>query len=991
MAVLDGLNEKQAEAVLETEGYVRVIAGAGSGKTKLLVSRYAYLVQDYGIDSANILCVTFTNKAAGEMKKRIRALIGPEHDTTLICTYHGFCNRLLRENPEKIFMTKQFQIIDEHQQKSILEEIYQKFELQLDYASYESILHKIARVKSSPDYVPAMCDPANCQILPQIRNQDDRIIEEFMQRQKAIYALDFHDLLSFALYLLQTDGEVRKKWQQRLNYIQVDEFQDSAGPEMKLVELLSAYYRNLMIVGDPDQNIYEWRGSDVKLLVDFDKGHEDTKTIILNQNYRSTPQILKCANTLIEKNKLRLKKDLFTHNPDGARVVHFHSKNDYAEMDTVIDKIKELQKNERYRYSDFAILYRSGFLSRIAEKKLVERNIPYEIFGGVKFYQRMEIQDVIAYLRLVAFDDDTALRRIINKPRRQFGQAKMNRLLELQDSNETLFGEKLSLFTNLTLGLEENLFQGSDMKSFVGLIEKMKENHPRMRISEIVNRVTADSGYEQYIRALGDEERLDNLAEFKRIANEFEKDFGENLTLPEFLQQLALQSGEDQQKEQDAVKLMTIHSSKGLEFPVVFILGFSEGVFPSAKTIEGRKNLGLEEERRLCYVAITRAKEYLFLLDSEGPSQNGSRKLLSRFLEEIGEENYVRVGNISEELKKESRAYAAKIGFLYEEEAVERHIGDEVEHHIFGKGKILSIDEKRGSYQIKFDHTPLPRTISRNYFNKPHEKAKIVLEETKGRADAGEWNIPEKAAEPEDNEPEDKLEGGKDSVMSGDVLFDEKETAFYEGASAESAEMPADCVEASAESVETSVESAETSVESAEMPAESGEAGERKGKLDELRKNSENLWKREDVPHSGWECEGVSDLGEPVGICEMCGYQIIRYAHHMYHKDYGHLTAGCVCAGKMEGDVEAAKKRESDFKNRQSRQTHFYLKKWKKSHKGNEYLKIDGHIIVLYRIADSGKWKYSIDNEFGTVIYPSRDKVLEAVFEKLEKLKTGNR
>ncbi|MBP5670628.1 MAG: ATP-dependent helicase, partial [Lachnospiraceae bacterium] len=373
--IFEKLNDKQREAVLETEGYVRVIAGAGSGKTKLLVSRYAYLVRDYGIDSANILCVTFTNKAAGEMKKRIRALIGDEYDTTLICTYHGFCNRLLRENNEKLFLNKQFQIIDGYQQKAIMTEIYQKFELKLDYASFESILHKLGAFKSDPAYVPRICSPTPCQIMDKIETQDEEIMEEFLQRQKATYSLDFNDLIAFAIHVLENHEDVRTKWQERLNYIMVDEFQDSSSTEMKLIEILSEKYRNLMIVGDPDQNIYEWRGSDVKLLVDFDKDHVPTKTIFLNQNDRSTPEILKCANTLIEKNELRLKKDLFTHNPSGATVKHYHSKNDFEEMDQVIDNIKKLSQKEGLRYSDFAILYRSGFLSRIAEKKLVERNI----------------------------------------------------------------------------------------------------------------------------------------------------------------------------------------------------------------------------------------------------------------------------------------------------------------------------------------------------------------------------------------------------------------------------------------------------------------------------------------------------------------------------------------------------------------------------------------------------------------------------------------
>lgn len=850
--LLEHLNEKQKEAVLETEGYVRVIAGAGSGKTKLLVSRYAYLVKDYGIESSNILCVTFTNKAAGEMKKRIRVLIGDGHDFGLICTYHGFCNRLLRENPEKLFLDKQFQIIDAHQQKAILGEIYQKFELKLDYASFESILRKIGYAKRNMAYVKQLCNPKPCQILDKIEGRDDRIIEEFLQRQKATYSLDFHDLISFAIYLLETDEEVRKKWQNRLNYIMVDEFQDSSSVEMRLVDILSGQYGNLMIVGDPDQNIYEWRGSDVKLLVDFDKKHEPTKTIILNQNYRSTPQILQCANTLIEKNTLRLKKDLFTRNPSGAPVIHYHSRNDLEEMNQVIANIQKLRETEGFKYSDFAIIYRSSFLSRIAEKKLVEKNIPYEIFGGVRFYQRMEILDMLAHLKLIAFGDDVSFRRIVNKPRRKFGRVKMNHLdtLREQENGDTLLAVLLR-------HLEDKEFQGSDVAAFVHFIEEMQGKYKEMRIHDIVNEVAKKTGYETYIRELGDEERLENLAEFKRISNEFEREFGEDLSLEQFLQQIALQSNEDDSGSKDKVKLMTIHSSKGLEFPVVFILGFTEGVFPSAKTIGDRKNLGLEEERRLCYVAITRAEKHLFLMESEGESENGMKKLVSRFLDEIGEKNYVRIGCVPEKLMRESREYTAKLNHgILTAELVEaaiasggRNIGSEVEHHVFGKGVIEEVDEKRGSYLIMFEKLGQRRNISMGYFMKEHEDVRQRGQAVSRRQDVGQRQ-------------------GADLDGQG-------------------------------------VESAQTA------------------RSQELKDDTPNLWKRDDVPHSGWKCVGVEDLGAPIGICEMCGYQIIRYAHHMEHPDYRSLSVGCVCAGKMEGDVERAKLREREFKSKQSRRVFF--------------------------------------------------------------------
>ena len=982
--LLDNLNEKQREAVLETEGYVRVIAGAGSGKTKLLVSRYAYLVQEYGIDSFNILCVTFTNKAAGEMRRRIRALIGDVYDTSLICTYHGFCNRLLKENPEKLFLNKQFQIIDSQQQKAILGEIYQKFELKLDYASFESILKKISYAKKDGSYVTKLCAPQPCQILHEIKNQDDRIIEEFLQRQKATYSLDFHDLIAFAIHLLENDPEVRDKWQSRLNYIMVDEFQDSSAVEMRLVDILSDQYRNLMIVGDPDQNIYEWRGSDVKLLVEFDKCHEPTRTIILNQNYRSTPQILKCANTLIEKNRLRLKKDLFTKNAAGAPVIHYHSRNDFEEMDQVIGNIKKLRAVQGLRYSDFAVIYRSGFLSRVVEKKLVEKNIPYEIFGGVRFYQRMEILDILAYLKLIAYDDDTCFRRIVNTPRRRFGRAKMNALEGLRESGD-------SFFAALSMHLDTKEFQNSGAADFVHFINSMRGSYREKRISDIVNEVTRDSGYEEYIRELGDEERLDNLAEFKRIANEFEREFGENLSLEEFLEQIALQSGEDREDQRDTVKLMTIHASKGLEFPVVFILGFTEGVFPSAKTIGERKNLGLEEERRLCYVAITRAEKYLFLMESEGTSQNGMQKLVSRFIEEIGEQNYVRIGQISEDLKQESRSYKAKLDReIGVEQDDTRKVGEVVEHHIFGRGTIEEIDVKRSSYLIRFEKFAQPRSISCRYFEHEHEDIRQKYIGQENTAGGGE------------GQPADIAGAGGLNLAGGDVCAAE-ETERSE----EDREVYA-CEVCGIEETERSEENKEVNVcevytvegvdcsETYQAVGEPDEDNARESdllralrrKVEQLKSDTPNLWKSDDVPHDGWTCSGIEDLGAPVGICEMCGYQIIRYAHHMEHPRYHSLTAGCVCAGRMEGDIEAAKRREADYKNRESRRASFFKKKWKHSKKGNEYLKTDGHVIVLCQLERTrNQWKYAIDNTFCKTLYSNRDTAAAAVFDALEEMR----
>ncbi len=934
MEYLTSLNEKQLEAVYETEGFLRVIAGAGSGKTKLLVSRYAYLVKDYGIDPANILCVTFTNKAAGEMKRRIRSFIGNQYDTSLICTYHGFCVRVLREDIEKIFYPKEFRIIDKGDQKAILGEIYQKFELKLDHASFEKVMKQIGIYKSlNRGYVSKMCCTDYCPIIENPDSIDKKILEEYLQKQKQIYAMDFDDLLYFTLDIFRRCPEVLEKWQDKLNYIQVDEFQDSSGNEMELIDLLSGKHHNLMIVGDPDQNIYEWRGSDVRLLVDFDKSHIPTNTVFLNQNYRSTPQILKCANTLIDKNKYRLKKELFTKSGNGEFVFHYHMKNEYAEADKIADLIQEIKRSDKCDFSDFAVIYRSGFLSRIIEKKFTECGIPYEIFGGVKFYQRMEIQDIMAYLRLIAFDDDVSFKRIINTPRRRFGRVKMQRLIQLQKDGQ-------SLFDTLKSNLDDSILGKSAGREFVEMIEGLRGTYKTASLSDIVERVCGESGYEKYIRELGDMERFDNLSEFKRIASEFERNFGEEVSLREFINQISLQSEEDGEEECDMVKLMTIHASKGLEFPNVFIIGFSEGIFPSAKTIEERKEMGLEEERRLCYVAITRAEKRLYLSDSEGYTQNGKQKLPSRFLKEIGEENYIRVGTISKELQDSADDFARSLGGEIIKSEV-KGIGDRVLHPAFGDGTIVGLGKNGSSYRIKFDKLPSERDISADFFNRVQETQKPRI-------------VKEIFEEKEDIIPFANENPNKQEDIKKDEYVPVEQKVFLK-------------------KVEKKQEN-----QTVQEPKEI-----RKPDLDDY----ENLWKRDDVPKSGWICTGVTDLGVPCGVCEMCGHQIIRYVHHMEHPQYRPLGVGCICAGKMEGDIENAKKRELEFKSRQARKENFKNRNWKISKNNNSYLKIDGHLVVIYYNNKRDNWKYSLDNAFGKEVYSSKEEAMEGAFEALEKLK----
>lgn len=942
---LEELNEQQRTAAEITEGYLRVIAGAGSGKTKLLVSRYAYLVECLGIDPSNILCVTFTNKAAGEMRSRIRSIIGEGYDTSLISTYHGFCARLLREDSEKFEYPRDFRILDESGQKDILNEIYESMELKLDHASFEKMLARIGAVKGGTTYIKGIINPGVCRILPAVVSRDDEIVEKYLQKQKALFALDFDDLINFALYVLEKYDNIREKWQEKLNYIQVDEFQDSSCKEMELVDLLSGRHKNVMIVGDPDQNIYEWRGSDVRLLVDFDKTHPNTETVFLNRNYRSTPQILSCANLLIAKNKYRLEKDLYTLEGGGLPVVHFHAKNSNEEMKWIADKIESVTKDKKTAFSDIAVLYRSSFLSRGVENILMERNIPYEIIGGVSFYQRMEIRDAVAYLRLTVFDDNAAFERIVNKPRRRFGRVKSARLKALK-------ADGISLFDTLCDNINDSVLRASGAADFVQVVKRARGSLGKKSVADITDSLLSESGYEAYIRELGDMERFENLAEFKRIAHEFEKSAGEKVTMSDFLSYIALQNGIDSDAEKDRVKLMTVHASKGLEFPVVFIVGMSDGIMPSSRTLEERKLLGLEEERRLCYVAITRAMRELYFTESEsGAGSNAS--IPSRFLRDIGEENYQRIGSASKDVealfRQRMKSFAA-----FENDTAELGdiTGSGIIHPVFGRGVVEAYNDKNDTYTVNFEQLKTPRNMGRRFISKcrlmdisdqefinaaetaeafkanenlngsglPHERKNLhntgALQETASCAISGtdtyaEIPLPDRALQTVSIQENDASPVHIEAKQSPDFIQslgfkqngedvpahgETEDNVFRRGLSINEET----CKSKNKKLKYENTEEMDSAAEEAVLPEEAEEL-KYITNIKELTDdpNETNLWKRSDVPHSGWVCTGVSDLGAPSASCGMCGKQIIRYVHHMRHPEYRRsVGAGCVCAGK---------------------------------------------------------------------------------------------
>ena len=963
MDLFDKLNEQQIEAVAATEGYVRIIAGAGSGKTKTLTHRYAYLVKAAGIHPGNVLCVTFTNKAAGEMKRRVRSLVGDGYDTSLITTYHGFCVRVLREDIGRLFYPQSFPILDESDQKKILEEIYAELEIKLDRASFEKILDSIHYIKAHEPYVNRFVT-GNFGSPEQDESLEKRVIRMYMEKQKKTFGLDFDDLISFTFEIFERYPEVLRKWQERLHYIQVDEFQDSSFRELRLIQMLSAEHKNLFVVGDPDQNIYEWRGAAMEHLVKFDETFPGTQTILLNRNYRSTGNILNTANTLIAHNKNRIPKNLFTTGDRGADVIHLHAKSEGDEGRFLADEIKKLVAKDGHAYRDIAVLYRSGFLSRFVEQSLMAAGIPYELYGSVRFYERMEIRDALAYLKLIVYNDNNAFERVINTPKRMFGKRKMAVLRDLA------VREDLSYYETLVKYVDLPDFARSGAAQFVEVIETMRKHYREMPLSDVIESVLSQSGYEQYIRENGSMERLDNLAEFKRTALEAERSWGEFYPLEEFLSQAALQAKNDESEENtDKVKLMTIHASKGLEFPVCFVCGFSEGIFPSGRTLEERKDAGLEEERRLCFVALTRAMRRLYLTESEGTSSAGNgqsprQKRPSRFIFEIGEQNYVRIGTIPKELSETGTAEMnppVQTGV--------REIGSAVEHPVFGKGTITAVDNDRRIYSILFEKTNTVKPVGMDY----------DFDAWKDLAAMRQNALENAKRETETQKPEEPVTIGIPVPQTEEIGLPMPEPENVSKGNLPSEPLP----------ITVEIPSTEIAEDLPEPPKLKKQAVPEKYRnaewLNTVDEGEENLWKRSDVPHEGWTCEAIYDLGEPVGICRMCGHQIIRYVHVMRHPAYPRaIGAGCVCAGRMEGDAERARQRENAFKNRQSRLETFLRTPLKRSRNGNEYIKYKGEIITILRDKYKEGYYKSVYQNTYSMPFSSKEAALTDVFDKID-------
>ena len=704
--ILNGLNDAQREAVTTTEGYVRVIAGAGSGKTKALTSRYIYLVNELGISTANILSVTFTNKAAREMKKRIRAVIG-DNDTGLVCTFHGFCRMLLKEDIHTMGYPNNFIVMDSEDAESILKIVYEQANITSRQFTFSKAKEMIGgRKRRGFEHIPYVLETDNNKIKDKFlnsKNIEDRIFFGYLYQQKKNYNLDYDDLITFALYILRTFQEVCEKWQHRLEYVMVDEFQDVSPNQYGLVSILSEYHKNLFIVGDPDQTIYSWRGANVNFILNFDKVFKGTKTIMMNTNYRSSEHIINASNSLIAKNTQRIDKQLVATKVGNIPVMYNHAKTIYDEASWIVNQIGKIIEGGK-SYKDITILYRAHYVSRSIEEAFLKNNIPYVLYSGVEFYQRKEIKDILSYLRMIVFEDDLSLMRIINEPKRNFGKKRMEVITEYAENNGC------SLYNALKLNLENSLIKKSKANEFVELIEKYKKIYKEMRITDLLMELLNNSGYEAMLRQSGEDERLDNLAELKNSVSDYESSAGEETTLEDYLQEISLYTNTDVKENKDTVRMMTLHTAKGLEFPYVFICGLSEGIFPSRKTNTKEK---MEEERRLAYVGYTRAENALFLSDAEGSNFDGSYRYPSRFIFNT-EKTYL---NYTVELE-ESLIDDANDFIIRSENSMNKNmniefkIGDRIIHKSFGAGRIIEIDTINSSYVIKFDNSETCRNIS---------------------------------------------------------------------------------------------------------------------------------------------------------------------------------------------------------------------------------------------------------------------------------------
>lgn len=635
MIGFEQLNNMQQKAVLQTEGPVLVLAGAGSGKTGALTVRIAHLLET-GVKPWNILAITFTNKAAKEMRERVTALVGNSAKDIWISTFHATCVQILRREIRHLDFDTQFSIYDADDQEKVMKEVFKRLNMSPIDKSFSlksamsQISHQKEEMVSWEDFAKTV-DPLDLKA-----KRLSKVYQLYQQLLKENNALDFDDLIYKTVLLFRTHPDVLEKYQERFRYIMVDEYQDTNTSQYELVHLLAAKYQNLCVVGDDDQSIYGWRGANIRNILDFEKDFPNTCVIKLEQNYRSTKKILEAANAVIRHNVTRKDKSLWTENDSGSIIHIYKADNEYDEARYVAEQIQQLQK-EGISLNQFAVLYRANAQSRTVEDQFVKKGIPYRLFGGVRFYERKEIRDILSYLKVLANPADTiALRRIINVPKRGIGDASLEKLVNYATNHNMSLYEALEHLDDMP----ELKTKAKKFQEFYDLFESLRKDASDLPPAELIDTIFKRSGYLQLLLGEGTDEalsRIENISEFVNKAAEYAKDNPE-VTLEGFLEEVALVADIDGYQEgEESVVLMTLHSAKGLEFPYVFIIGMEEGIFPGYRAVMFGGEKEIEEERRLCYVGITRAKEVLYLTHAKSRMQHGLTQYNapSRFLKEI--------------------------------------------------------------------------------------------------------------------------------------------------------------------------------------------------------------------------------------------------------------------------------------------------------------------------------------------------------------------
>ncbi|MDD4342994.1 MAG: DNA helicase PcrA [Eubacteriales bacterium] len=709
--LLENLNPMQKEAVQHVEGPLLILAGAGSGKTRVIIHRIAYLIYEKKVSPYNILAITFTNKAASEMKLRLANLIGTDGEKVWTSTFHSMCVRILRREIQHLDYSPDFVIYDTQDQLSVIKTILKERNLEEKKYPPRLIIDRISNYKNQLIGATQSSKYA-------LNYFDEVITEIYKDYQKKLFnfnGLDFDDLIMLMVRLFREHPEVLDKYQERFKYILVDEYQDTNMAQYELVKLLASKYKNLCVVGDDDQSIYQWRGADIKNILEFEADYTNTKIIKLEQNYRSTKTIIDAANSVVSKNSLRKDKTLTTDKENGEKIYYYPAYDEVEEASFIANKIEILKDAENKNYKDFAILCRVTSQFRAIEEGLIRKGLPYKIFGGVKFYERKEIKDILAYLRLVVNQgDEISLKRVINSPKRGIGEGSWEKLAAYAQEKGITIYETMEFTDEAEISKRTS----ESIKNFKKMMDHFKEENKNNNVTDITNLILMETGYIEELKnekTIEAETRLENLQEFLSVTTEYDQTSVDG-NLSQFLSETALVSDTDTyQEDDDAVVMMTIHSSKGLEFPVVFITGLEENIFPHSRSLNSGDDTEVEEERRLCYVAITRAEDQLFITRAWRRKMFGrdSYNQQSRFIGEIpkkfihNDESKEKQVNMNQDTIPKIAPIGKDSDFLA--------IGDQIEHKKWGVGCIVAIhgDGEDAEISIAFPNLGIKKLIGK--------------------------------------------------------------------------------------------------------------------------------------------------------------------------------------------------------------------------------------------------------------------------------------